>query len=147
MFTRATRCGRPPSDPRMNDDSTRYSRPCQTGGRNAKCDGAAKARWSVRGDRDRLRRGLQRRLPLPVAGARSAAPTLIVKNGPLAGERLRVIAPLTLGREDVDVLMDAPMVSRRHAVVRPVDGGLEIDDLGSTNGTWVNGERIEAATL
>ena len=38
------------------------------------------------------------------------------------------------------------MVSRRHAVVRPLDGGLEIDDLGSTNGTWVNGERIEGAT-
>ena len=74
-------------------------------------------------------------------------PTLIVKNGPLAGQRLRVHAPLTLGREEVDVVMDAPMVSRRHAVVRPVDGGLEIDDLGSTNGTWVNGERIEGATL
>ena len=73
-------------------------------------------------------------------------PALIVKNGPLAGQRLRVIAPLTFGREDVDVLMDAPMVSRRHAVVRPLDGGLEIDDLGSTNGTWVNGERIEGAT-
>ena len=73
-------------------------------------------------------------------------PALIVKNGPLAGQRLRVIAPLTLGREDVDVLMDAPMVSRRHAVVRPVEGGLEIDDLGSTNGTWVNGERIDGVT-
>jgi ABC-type multidrug transport system fused ATPase/permease subunit len=73
-------------------------------------------------------------------------PTLIVKNGPLAGRRLDVTGPLTLGRENVDVLMDAPMVSRRHAVVRPLDGGLEIDDLGSTNGTWVNGERIEGAT-
>jgi ABC-type multidrug transport system fused ATPase/permease subunit len=73
-------------------------------------------------------------------------PTLIVKNGPLAGRRLEVASPLTLGRENADVLMDAPLVSRRHAVVRPVDGGLEIDDLGSTNGTWVNGERIEGAT-
>ena len=73
-------------------------------------------------------------------------PTLIVKNGPLACRRLQILVPVTLGLEDVDVLMDAPMVSRRHAVVRPVDGGLEIDDLGSTNGTWVNGERIEGAT-
>src|SRR5262245_21375540 len=115
MLTRATRCRRPLSDPRLIFDSTRYSRPCQTGQRNAKHD-----------------------RPLPA---------LKVKNGPLAGKRLPVITPVTLGREDVDVLMDAPMVSRRHAVVRPVDGGLEIDDLGSTNGTWVNGERIEGATL
>jgi ABC-type multidrug transport system fused ATPase/permease subunit len=73
-------------------------------------------------------------------------PALSVKNGPLAGQRLQVITPLTLGREDVDVAMDAPMISRRHAIVQPVDGGLEIVDLGSTNGTWVNGARIEGPT-
>ncbi len=73
-------------------------------------------------------------------------PTLNVKNGPLAGRRLQVSTPLTFGRENVDVLLEAPMVSRRHAVVTPVGGGLEVADLGSTNGTWVNGTRIEAPT-
>jgi len=73
-------------------------------------------------------------------------PTLSVKNGPLAGQRLPIGAELTLGRENVDVELDAPMVSRRHAILRQVEGGLEIADLGSTNGTWVNGARIEAPT-
>jgi pSer/pThr/pTyr-binding forkhead associated (FHA) protein len=54
---------------------------------------------------------------------------------------------LVLGREDVDVLVEDPEVSRRHASVRPVDGGLEIDDLGSSNGTFVNGVRVRETKL
>ncbi len=71
-------------------------------------------------------------------------PTLSIKNGPLAGRRLEVATTLTLGRQDVDVAIDDPTISRHHARIRPVDGGLEIDDLGSKNGTWVNGTRIDA---
>jgi pSer/pThr/pTyr-binding forkhead associated (FHA) protein len=33
-------------------------------------------------------------------------------------------------------------VSRRHALVRPVDDGFEICDMGSTNGTWLDQTRI-----
>jgi pSer/pThr/pTyr-binding forkhead associated (FHA) protein len=33
-------------------------------------------------------------------------------------------------------------ISRRHASLRPVEGGLEISDLQSSNGTFVNGSRI-----
>jgi len=36
------------------------------------------------------------------------------------------------------------MVSRRHAELQRVNGELLIRDLGSTNGTWVNGERLMA---
>jgi pSer/pThr/pTyr-binding forkhead associated (FHA) protein len=50
------------------------------------------------------------------------------------------------GREGADVLIDDPEVSRQHALVRPADGALEVTDLGSVNGTFVNGERIYEPT-
>ncbi len=73
-------------------------------------------------------------------------PALSIKNGRHAGRRVDVTGPLTLGRENAEVVLDEPLVSRRHASIRPVDQGLEIDDLGSRNGTWVNGARIEGPT-
>ena len=48
----------------------------------------------------------------------------------------------TIGRADCDVELSDPDVSRRHAVVRRVDGGLALEDLDSTNGTFVNETRI-----
>jgi pSer/pThr/pTyr-binding forkhead associated (FHA) protein len=71
---------------------------------------------------------------------------LIFGNGPLAGRRLEVGSGLVLGREQADVVIDDPGVSRRHAVIRPVEDGFEIEDLDSLNGTWVNGRRIARAT-
>jgi class 3 adenylate cyclase len=52
---------------------------------------------------------------------------------------------LVIGRVDAGLTIEDPLISRRHAVVRPVDRTLEIEDLGSLNGTWVNGERITSA--
>jgi hypothetical protein len=69
-------------------------------------------------------------------------PALVFKAGPLAGRRVEVRHELVLGRENVDVLIEDPVVSRRHASVRPVEGRLEIVDLGSSNGTFVNGVRL-----
>jgi pSer/pThr/pTyr-binding forkhead associated (FHA) protein len=74
-------------------------------------------------------------------------PVLVVVEGPLAGQRITVEGELALGREGTDVLIEDAEVSRRHARVRPVDGKLELTDLGSVNGTYVNGERIHQATL
>ncbi len=39
--------------------------------------------------------------------------------------------------------LSSPLVSRVHARVRADDGRVLIEDAGSKNGTWVNGERIE----
>ena len=68
--------------------------------------------------------------------------TLIVKSGPLAGQRFEVEGELVIGREDADITIGDPQISRRHAVVRPSATGLEIEDAGSSNGTFVNGDRI-----
>lgn len=55
----------------------------------------------------------------------------------------------TLGRAvRADFIVDAPLVSRLHCrlTVRP-SGELDVEDLRSTNGTFVNGKRVERAPL
>jgi hypothetical protein len=73
-------------------------------------------------------------------------PSLVAKNGPLAGQRLDVEDELTFGRLDADVVVEDAELSRKHAVFRVVDGMLEVEDLGSTNGTFVEGRRIGEPT-
>jgi FHA domain len=73
---------------------------------------------------------------------------LEVVEGPAAGGRLRVDEPLELGREAAGpgALGDDSQLSRRHARVS-IDGGrLLIEDMGSTNGTFVNGDQIRGPT-
>jgi len=73
-------------------------------------------------------------------------PALVFTEGPLSGRRVEVDAELVVGREDAGLTIEDEEISRRHAAIRPGDGGIEIEDLGSTNGTYVNGVRIEATT-
>jgi putative serine protease PepD len=55
---------------------------------------------------------------------------------------------LRVGREPgSDVMVDAPTVSRNHAELRPAGDGWEVVDLGSTHGTWVNGQKVERMPL
>ena len=54
----------------------------------------------------------------------------------------------TLGRAHAaDFIVDAALVSRVHCRFTLDDRGLGVEDLGSTNGTWVNGRKIERAPL
>ena len=55
---------------------------------------------------------------------------------------------VTVGRaEDNDLVLGDPEVSRHHARLEPDGQGWRAVDLGSTNGTWVNGVRLNAATI
>ena len=62
-----------------------------------------------------------------------------------------VTRELVIGRDDADVAVNDPEVSRRHASIRPGAGGAyrkaELLDLGSTNGTFVDGVRITGPVL
>jgi ABC-type multidrug transport system ATPase subunit/CRP-like cAMP-binding protein len=55
---------------------------------------------------------------------------------------------LSIGRDpDNDIVFDSPMVSRHHAVLECAGDTYRLRDLGSSNGTSVNGVRIQAADL
>lgn len=71
---------------------------------------------------------------------------LIIQRGPGTGREFPVAKPVvTLGRAPSnDVVVDDDEVSRQHAVLRRQDGGYVIADMGSSNGTFVNGKRITA---
>ena len=70
-----------------------------------------------------------------------AAPILVVQEGQLAGRRWRVDTDaITLGRgEECDIVLPDRQVSRVHARVSRADDGFYVEDLGSKNGTYVNG--------
>ncbi|HAX70810.1 MAG TPA: ABC transporter ATP-binding protein, partial [Anaerolineae bacterium] len=52
---------------------------------------------------------------------------------------------IVIGRDEgVDVVIPTPAVSRRHAKLSMEGNGYVIEDLGSSNGTFVNGERLRA---
>ena len=79
----------------------------------------------------------------------SADAVLEVVSGPAAGVRLAVSEePVVIGREgEGDArLGDDHELSRRHARVYASGGRIAIDDLGSLNGTYVNGRRIDEPT-
>ena len=61
--------------------------------------------------------------------------------GPGVGETVQIDRELIIGREG-DLAINDPEASRRHAAVRPVPNGVELEDLGSQNGTFVDGRRI-----
>lgn len=69
---------------------------------------------------------------------------VVLDEGPLSGEQLIVQGDeLVLGRrKDSDLRLADPHVSRAHALVRRQSGAIWLEDLGSTGGTFVNGEAI-----
>jgi Protein of unknown function (DUF3662)/FHA domain len=75
-------------------------------------------------------------------GARRVRATVTV-----AGRRLPVPPRgATLGRSrDCDIVLEDSSISRRHAEIRPQDGGWTVADLGSTNGVRVNGRTVRGA--
>lgn len=82
-----------------------------------------------------------------VAGVKGIA--LIVERGPEAGKTwLLGTGDTELGRHlSNDIVLDDITVSRRHCTIRVTDRKISLLDAGSTNGSYVNGQRVDAAPL
>src|SRR3954452_1896334 len=71
---------------------------------------------------------------------------LIVVDGPSAGTEFDIAGTSVIGRDPSSgIVLDDPEASRRHASLSAEDDGLTIEDLGSTTGTYVAGERIQGS--
>ncbi|HEV3001134.1 MAG TPA: FHA domain-containing protein [Solirubrobacteraceae bacterium] len=92
--------------------------------------------------------------PLPDATGLHAAPghgadghreaLLVVDRAPghEPGSRYDVSGGATLGRGDVEIVLEDPFASSQHARIERQGGAVVLEDLGSTNGTYLNDELL-----
>lgn len=83
----------------------------------------------------------------PAAAAPQPGPlaSLLIRSGPRKGERIAIRVPVVnIGRADYnDVVLADESVSTQHAKLQRREGVWMLVDLGSTNGSFVDGERVE----
>ena len=84
-----------------------------------------------------------------IAALPSGSALLIVRRGPNTGARFLLDADvMTAGRHpEADIFLDDVTVSRRHAEFLRHGTVFEVRDLGSLNGTYFDGVRVESAIL
>ena len=84
-----------------------------------------------------------------VAPATTASPSTRHPLVDIDGQRYLLTGPVTvIGRgSEADIVVDDPGVSRRHLEIRVTPEGVIATDLGSTNGLFVEGHQVPAATL
>lgn len=70
-------------------------------------------------------------------------PVIVAHSGPLEGQLWVLSDQISVGREeDCDVTIPDRQVSRHHALFRLTSSGSTLEDLGSKNGTFLNGQRV-----
>jgi pSer/pThr/pTyr-binding forkhead associated (FHA) protein len=81
---------------------------------------------------------------------RMAIPRFVLRgvSGAAFGKTFPIGALTTIGRApECDVSIPSEEISRRHAQVKPTQDGLMVEDLGSANGTFINGQRVQSGLL
>jgi diguanylate cyclase (GGDEF)-like protein len=84
------------------------------------------------------------------AACATKRPRLMMMTGARAGETIALDDRdvFAIGRSmAVEIHVDDPSISRRHCLLLRRDGALQLEDLESRNGTWVNGVKVKSATL
>jgi pSer/pThr/pTyr-binding forkhead associated (FHA) protein len=72
-----------------------------------------------------------------------AHPVIVIKQEGRKPLHVQVREPLEIGRECDGVILVDGQASRRHALLTPRGDSVLVEDLGSTNGSYVNGRRVE----
>lgn len=86
--------------------------------------------------------------PTMTAAPLAATPQLVGIAGTSTGRRFPLTSILEIGREAADVSLPGDQqASRRHARISANANGIELIDLGSTNGTFVNGAKVTSTYL
>jgi pSer/pThr/pTyr-binding forkhead associated (FHA) protein len=86
--------------------------------------------------------------PRPARGGRAAPQQLLVTSGTLAGTSLGLSdQQITIGRaNDATLVLTDDYASTRHARIFPQDGQWVVEDLGSTNGTYLDRQKVTQPT-
>jgi pSer/pThr/pTyr-binding forkhead associated (FHA) protein len=100
------------------------------------------------------RKARTRPAPPPPAPRRSGRPSrstpqqMVVTAGPLAGQNFPLTdAQITIGRaDDATLVLTDDYASTRHARIFPQDGQWIVEDLGSTNGTYLDRQKVTQPT-
>jgi pSer/pThr/pTyr-binding forkhead associated (FHA) protein len=88
------------------------------------------------------------RQPRPARGGRGTPSALLVTGGPLAGTTIRLSEQqITIGRaNDATLVLADDYASTRHARLFPQNGEWIVEDLGSTNGTYLDRQKVTRPT-
>jgi pSer/pThr/pTyr-binding forkhead associated (FHA) protein len=94
-------------------------------------------------------RSSKRPSPRPTLRARKTSTQLIIVEGALTGTAVPLgSSPIIIGRApDATIVLDDDFVSTHHARLTPNGNHWIVEDLGSTNGTWIDRTRVSAPTV
>jgi hypothetical protein len=83
-----------------------------------------------------------------MVGRGDEIPIFIGQNGPLNGQRWTIAKTMVVGRDvSCDIVIQDRQISRYHANLMPAANGTILEDLGSKNGTYCNGQKVEASIM
>ena len=78
---------------------------------------------------------------------RAGGEMVVVRSDTLSGQRFSLGRPQVVGRSpEADIIVDDGYASEFHFRIGVQDGNVVVNDLGSTNGTYINGRRVTVPT-